>query len=63
MHRGRLVLIDLPQVLDVIAHPRGPEFLDRDAANIARWFAGRGLQGGEVRPAELGALLRAEARV
>ncbi|HEX6931281.1 MAG TPA: RIO1 family regulatory kinase/ATPase [Streptosporangiaceae bacterium] len=63
VHRGRPVLIDLPQVIDVIAHPRGPEFLDRDAANIARWFTARGLDGGGVRPAELGALLRAEARV
>jgi RIO kinase 1 len=63
VHRDRLVLIDLPQVIDVIAHPRGPEFLDRDAANIGRWFAGRGLQGGDVPPPELGALLRAEARV
>ena len=63
VHRGRAVLIDLPQVIDVIAHPRGPEFLDRDAANIARWFAARGLDGAAVPPGELGALLRAEARV
>jgi RIO kinase 1 len=63
VHRGRAVLIDLPQVIDVIAHPRGPEFLDRDAANIARWFTARGLDGVAVPPGELGALLRAEARV
>jgi RIO kinase 1 len=35
-------MIDLPQVVDVIAHPRGAEFLDRDAANVARWFTARG---------------------
>ena len=38
---GRLVMIDLPQVVDVIANPRGAEFLDRDAANIARWLLHR----------------------
>ena len=43
VHRGRLIIIDLPQVVDVIAHPRGAEFLDRDAANVARWFTARGL--------------------
>jgi hypothetical protein len=43
VHRGRLIMIDLPQVVDVIAHPRGAEFLDRDAANVARWFTARGL--------------------
>jgi RIO kinase 1 len=67
VHRGRLVLIDLPQVIDVIAHPRGAEFLDRDAANVARWFTARGLTGaggsggGGPAPADLPALLRAEA--
>ena len=43
VHRGRLIMIDLPQVIDVIANPRGPEFLERDAANVARWFTARGL--------------------
>ena len=43
VHRGRVVLIDLPQVIDVIAHPRGGDFLDRDAANVAAWFTARGL--------------------
>jgi RIO kinase 1 len=63
VHRGRAVLIDLPQVIDVIAHPRGPEFLDRDAANIARWFAARGLEGSAVPADGLAALLRDEARI
>ena len=43
VHRGRLVMIDLPQIVDVIANPRGAEFLTRDAANVARWFTARGL--------------------
>ena len=63
VHHGRAVLIDLPQVIDVIAHPRGAEFLDRDAANIARWFSARGLEGTAVAAGELPALLRNEARL
>jgi RIO kinase 1 len=60
---GRLVMIDLPQVVDVIAHPRGAEFLDRDAANVARWFTARGLSGVTPAPADLAAVLRREARL
>jgi len=67
LHRGRLVLIDLPQVIDVIAHPRGGDFLDRDAANVANWFAARGLDGEALgdapRPGDLAAMLRHDARV
>ena len=40
---GRLVLIDLPQVVDVVGNPQGPAFLARDVARIADWFAARGL--------------------
>jgi RIO kinase 1 len=43
VHRGELVLIDLPQVVDVVANPQGPAFLARDVANVATWFRGRGL--------------------
>jgi RIO kinase 1 len=63
LHRGRLIMIDTPQVVDVIANQRGGEFLDRDAANVAKWFVAHGL--GQVRPGpdELPGLLRAEARL
>jgi RIO kinase 1 len=63
LHHGRLIMIDTPQVVDVIANPRGAEFLDRDAANVIRWFVAHGL--GRVRPSpeELPGLLRAEARL
>ncbi len=37
------VLIDLPQVVDLVANPSGPEFLDRDCRNIAGFFARRGV--------------------
>ena len=54
----RLVLIDWPQIVDIIGNPRGFEFLQRDAANICRWFAQRGL---EVDEGELFGDLVAEA--
>jgi RIO kinase 1 len=63
VHDGRLVMIDLPQVVDVIANPQGPAYLDRDAANVAAWFTARGLTGVNPAPDELGALLRYEARL
>jgi RIO kinase 1 len=43
VHDGRLVLIDLPQIVDVIANPQGAEFIARDVRNVATWFAARGL--------------------
>ena len=61
VHDGRLVMIDLPQVVDVIANPRGAWFLDRDAENISRWFAGHGLSGVRPAPGDLTALLRHDA--
>jgi RIO kinase 1 len=39
---SRLVLIDWPQIVDVIGNPHGPEFLERDAHNMAQWFTRRG---------------------
>lgn len=39
---GRVVLIDLPQVVDVVSNPNGMEFLRRDCRNICNWFTGRG---------------------
>jgi RIO kinase 1 len=44
VHHGRLVMIDLPQIVDVVANPRGAEFLTRDVRNVSAWFAARGLQ-------------------
>jgi RIO kinase 1 len=63
VHDGRLVMIDLPQVVDVIANPRGAFFLTRDAENIGRWFGQHGLAGVRPEPADLGALLLREARL
>ena len=43
VHDGQLVLIDLPQVVDVVANPQGLMFLRRDLAVMTKWFAGHGL--------------------
>ena len=32
----RLLMIDLPQLVDVVANPQGPSFLDRDASTVRR---------------------------
>ncbi len=40
---GRLVVIDLPQIVDVVSNPQGREFLVRDAQNVARWFTMHGV--------------------
>ncbi len=44
VHEGRLVLIDLPQAVDLVGNPQGFTFLRRDCENICTWFAGRGVR-------------------
>jgi RIO kinase 1 len=61
VHDGRLVMIDLPQVVDVIANPRGAFYLTRDAENVGRWFSAHGLSGANPEPEDLSGLLRHEA--
>jgi RIO kinase 1 len=66
VHQEQLIMIDVPQVVDVITNPRGGDFLDRDAGNVGRWFSARGLAAvapGTPGPDDLAAVLRAEARV
>jgi RIO kinase 1 len=43
VHDGTLVLIDLPQVVDIVINPQGPVFLARDVGVMAKWFTARGL--------------------
>jgi len=40
----RLVIIDLPQVVDLVANPNGSDFLLRDCHNVCTWFVRRGLE-------------------
>ena len=39
----RLVIIDLPQVVDLVGNPAGTDFLLRDCTNVCTWFRARGL--------------------
>ena len=39
----RLVIIDLPQVVDLVGNPNGMDFLLRDCANVCAWFRSKGL--------------------
>jgi RIO kinase 1 len=39
---GRVVMIDLPQVVDIVSNPNGVEFLQRDCRNICAWFESHG---------------------
>ena len=39
----RLVIIDLPQMVDLVGNPQGMDFLLRDCANVCGWFRARGL--------------------
>ncbi len=40
---GRLVVIDLPQAVDLAANPQGLDFLHRDVLNVCDWFSRRGV--------------------
>ncbi|BCJ63181.1 serine protein kinase RIO [Polymorphospora rubra] len=61
VHDGRLVIIDLPQVVDLVANPQGPEFLARDVRVVSTWFVARGLSTDLADPAALTARLLSEA--
>jgi RIO kinase 1 len=39
---GRVVLIDLPQVVDVVSNPNGMQYLQRDCRNVCTWFSSHG---------------------
>jgi RIO kinase 1 len=40
----RLVIIDLPQVVDLVGNTNGMDYLLRDCTNVCGWFRGRGLE-------------------
>jgi RIO kinase 1 len=61
VHGGALVLIDLPQLVDVVANPQGRTFLRRDVQVISRWFGARGLPDDVADPDVLVELLLDEA--
>ncbi len=45
VHDGRVVLIDVPQAVDIVGNPQGFTYLRRDCENICGWFDGRGVPG------------------
>jgi RIO kinase 1 len=63
VHQGRLVVIDVPQIVDVVVNPRGRELLLRDVANVSSWFAARGLESPEESERILGERLLADCGV
>jgi RIO kinase 1 len=40
----RLVVIDLPQIVDLVGNLNGMDYLQRDCANVCAWFRARGLE-------------------
>ncbi len=38
----RIVIIDVPQAVDIISNPQGMDFLARDCRNVCTWFTARG---------------------
>jgi RIO kinase 1 len=61
VHHGELIMIDLPQVVDLVANPRGVEFLTRDVSVITSWFVARGLPTRIADADAVTAMLLAEA--
>lgn len=43
VHEERLVVIDWPQIVDIVGNPHGFEFLERDIRTMCDWFIRRGL--------------------
>ena len=44
VHHGRVVAIDLPQVVDLVSNPQGFDLLHRDCVNVCDWFTRRRLE-------------------
>lgn len=44
----RLVLIDLPQAVDLVGNPQGLAYLHRDCQNICGWFTVRGVHADPI---------------
>jgi RIO kinase 1 len=61
VHDGELVMIDLPQLVDIVANPQGRAFLQRDVGAVSKWFVSRGLPDDVADPEVLVELLLDEA--
>ncbi len=56
-----LVMIDLPQAVDIVGNPQGVGFLRRDVVNVCDWFAARGLTAAD--PEAIFEMLLSEAHL
>jgi RIO kinase 1 len=61
VHGDELVLIDLPQLVDVVANPQGRAFLRRDVRAVCAWFLSHGLAEDVADPDLVVGLLLGEA--
>jgi RIO kinase 1 len=43
VQRGRVIVIDLPQLVEIASNPNGMVLLERDCVNVCDWFVRRGL--------------------
>jgi RIO kinase 1 len=44
VHEDRVVVIDLPQLVEVASNPTGLDFLHRDCVNVCTWFTRHGVE-------------------
>ncbi len=43
----RIVIIDLPQLVDIVGNPQGMDLLHRDCRNVCSWFRAKGVDADE----------------
>ena len=44
VHHGRIVVIDLPQLVEISSNPSGMALLHRDCVNVCSWFERKGVE-------------------
>jgi RIO kinase 1 len=47
VHRDRVVVIDLPQLVDIVSNPHAMSLLERDCHNVCTWFTRHGVERDE----------------
>ncbi|HEX4444745.1 MAG TPA: RIO1 family regulatory kinase/ATPase [Galbitalea sp.] len=43
VQNGRIIVIDLPQLVEIVSNPTGMDFLHRDCVNVCTWFTRQGV--------------------
>jgi RIO kinase 1 len=44
VQNGRVIVIDLPQLVEIASNPTGMDFLHRDCVNVCAWFTRQGVE-------------------